>query len=336
MRWFLIILLNFFNLHVFAQKEYIVVDAKGGGNFVSIQAAINSIPDTALTTRTIFIKAGTYIEKIFITKHNILLLGEDKTTTIITQAIARDYFRCFNNSDWGVATVNVNANDITFKNITINNNYGFINTKDTTVVCGDSLKLIKRNSHQMAFRSFDNATRIAFINCNLIAYAGDTVSPWNVKEGMFYFKDCYMEGGVDFYCPRGWSFAENCKFYANTGSAAIWHDGSVNPDAKSVLVNCYFDGYNNFNLGRWHRDAQFFLINCTFSANMANTPIFLVKTNNVIQWGNRQYYYNCSRESGNYAWFSNNLESYSKQLRAKDITPSWTFNNQWNIQWATN
>jgi pectinesterase len=67
---------------------------------------------------------------------------------------------------------------------------------------------------------------------------------------MFYFKDCLMEGGVDFYCPRGWAYAENCTFFANTGPASIWHDGTGNIDFKTVLKNCKFDGYDGFKLGR--------------------------------------------------------------------------------------
>jgi pectinesterase len=128
----------------------------------------------------------------------------------------------------------------------------------------------------MALRTFAT-TRLKVLNCILKAYGGDTVSPWNVEEGMFYFKDCEIEGGVDFYCPRGWAYAENCKFYAHNGSAAIWHDGSKYEDSKTVLVNCYFDGFEGFKLGRWHRDAQFFLINCKFSKSILISPFTWLK-----------------------------------------------------------
>ena len=35
--------------------------------------------------------------------------------------------------------------------------------------------------------------------------------------------------------------------HTNTGPAAIWHDGSVNPDSKTVLINCSFEGFDGFN-----------------------------------------------------------------------------------------
>lgn len=48
----------------FAQGSRLIVDQSGKGNFTSVQAAINSLPDSAATPRTIFIKKGTYTEKI--------------------------------------------------------------------------------------------------------------------------------------------------------------------------------------------------------------------------------------------------------------------------------
>jgi pectinesterase len=149
-----------------------------------------------------------------------------------------------------------------------------------------------------------------------------------VENGMFYFKDCEMEGGVDFYCPRGWAWAEDCHFYANTGPASIWHDGSKDPDSKTILRHCRFDGYSGFKLGRYHRDAQFYLIDCAFSKNMADSDIYLVPTANVIQWGRRVYYYNCHRDEGNdFTWYANNLPA---GVNASNINPAWLFKNKWN------
>lgn len=315
-----------------AQKP-IIVDQNGRGNFTSIQAAINSLPDSSAKCRVIRIRPGTYHEKIFISKHNIQLEGEDRDRTVITFDIARDEWRCDHPDDWGVATINLNGNDISLVNLTIANDYGFNQLEPRSIACASDTathaRVITRGGHQMALRSM-LSTRLRAINCKFRAYAGDTVSPWNTGEGMFYFKNCVMEGGVDFYCPRGWAWAEDCTFFANTGPAAIWHDGSAYQDSKTVLVNCSFDGYEGFMLGRYHRDAQFYLVNCSFSKNMANKDIYLVPTSNVIKWGRRVYYYNCHRLEGDYAWFSNNLEQAEGKPGVKQISPKWLFNNKWN------
>jgi pectinesterase len=310
-------------------QQRIVVDGGGKGMFRTIQGAINSLPDSANRPRVIYIKNGTYREKLYIEKNNIVLLGQDREKVVITAAIARDEWRCGHTDDWGVATLNVGASDITLRNLTLTNSYGF-NFKPRSIYCAadttaNKTRAIRKDGHQMALRTMNGATRLKALNCRFRAYGGDTVSPWEVDNGLWYFKDCIMEGGVDFYCPRGWAWAENCRFITHTGTAAIWHDGSKHQDAKTVLMNCSFEGYDGFLLGRYHRDAQFYLINCRFADNMRDSAIYRVPTNNTIQWGHRVYYYQCSRNAGNYTWFANNISGNE----AAAIDPTWLFGNRW-------
>ena len=315
-----------------AQKK-IIVDRQGKGDFLSISEALQSLDSFSKETRIIFIRNGIYSEKVFITKPKIIFEGESRDGVIITQSVARDIWRCSHDSDWGVATVNINADDITLMNLTIQNMFGFENTSGQVISCATGYRKdadpVRIDGHQMALRTFDG-TRIRAINVHFKAFGGDTVSPWNVSNGMYYFKDCTMEGGVDFYCPRGWAYAENCIFIAHTGEASIWHDGSANEDSKTVLKDCSFRGFDGFNLGRFHRDAQFFLINCHFANNMADRDIFLVPTKNVIKWGKRVYYYNCHRDGGDYAWFADNLSSAKDAPVPGMINAQWVFKGRWH------
>jgi len=316
-------------------EKRIIVDTNGKGDFKTIQEAINSLSDYSNEIRTIFIKNGIYKEKIYLEKNNVILEGEDRDKTVLSQAIARDEWRCSNADDWGVATLNLKGSDITLKNLTIENSYGFDNDKDITIACeSDTVKhekKIRKDGHQMALRSF-TTTRLKVIHCKLKAFGGDTVSPWNVEAGLFYFKDCVMEGGVDFYCPRGWAYAENCTFIAHTGKASIWHDGSKDEDSKTVLKHCSFKGFEGFMLGRYHRDAQFYLIDCSFAKEMADTNIYRVKTTNTIQWGDRIYYYNCHRDVGDYKWFENNLYKAKGNPVAANIDAAWVFGDRWIVK----
>ncbi len=261
------------------------------------------------------------------------MTGEDKEHTILTFPLARDAWRCDHKDDWGVATLNLRGSDLTLENLTIQNSYGFDNTAVQTIACAaDSVthqKKISREGHQMALRAF-GTTRLKVINCNLRAYGGDTVSPWNPAGGEFYFKDCVMEGGVDFYCPRGWAYAVNCSFIAHDGPACIWHDGSVDPDSKTVLKDCSFSGYDGFKLGRYHRDAQFYLIHCNFAENMADQDIYLVPTDNTIQWGRRVYYYDCHKKGNEYKWYADNLSQAPGAPAPGKIDALWTYKGRWN------
>ncbi len=329
----LLVSLPFYSI---AKGNRIVVDLEGKGDFKTIQEAVNSVENNGgKEPVVIYIKKGVYKEKIFIEKNNITLQGEGRDKTTLSASIARDEFRCDHADDWGVATLNINGNDITLKDLTIENRYGMDWTADRVIACAsDTVKherKIGKTGHQMAVRT-DKATRLKALNCHFNSLGGDTVSPWNVQDGMFYFKDCVIEGAVDLYCPRGWAYAINCKFIAHSGDACIWHDGSKIEDSKTVLKDCIFEGYDGFKLGRYHRDAQFYLINCRFDANMADKAIFRVPTTNTILWGHRVYYYNCHKEGGDYTWFANNLNTAPGNPDVKNINAKWVFNGKWPVE----
>lgn len=318
-------------VQAYTQKA-LVVAQDGTGDFTSIQAAINSLPDSAKTQRVILVRKGSYHEKLFIEKSFITLKGAGAENTFISIAEARDEFRCAKPDDWGVATINLKGSDIILDGLCVMNTYGRDFPEDKNISCPtDSVKrtkTVKKSSHQMALRSFAT-TRLIVKNCVFRAWGGDTVSPWNADQGMFYFFNCTMEGGVDFYCPRGWALAENCRFICHSPEAAIWHDGSKNRLSKTVLLNCSFSGDDGFKLGRYHRDAQFYLVNCSFAANMADADIYQKAATppNVIQWGKRVYYYNCHRTGGDYSWHANN---FPDTLGVNDINVAWVYDYRWN------
>ncbi len=308
----------------------ITVAADGSGDFTTIQAAINSLNSILDSTIkcTVLIKKGTYNERIFIEKNNIILRGPFDGTVKIIQSISRDMYRCEHSDDWGVATINIRANDITLENLTVLNNFGFDASGDSTFLCKDKEKTTRKDGHQMALRCMPPCTRLLVKNCIFRALGGDTVSPWDVENGMYIFKDCTMEGGVDFYCPRGWSWAENCTFICHNMNAAIWHDGTGNKSAKTVLKNCTFKGDLGYKLGRYHRDAQFYLLNCQFSKDMADAPIYKVRKDTTLQWEHRVFFNNCHREGADFQWFANNLTD----AEAKKISIETVFEGRWKIK----
>jgi PelA/Pel-15E family pectate lyase len=322
-----------------ARAQQVTVASDGSAQFRTIQAALNSLSAEAARPRTVYVKNGTYREKVSLDgKSKIILKGQSEKGVILTLALAREAWRCdpaANNDDWGVATLNLrNAPDITLENLTVVNSYGFDAAGDATIACPTEpggTKTISKTSHQMALRTFPGTVRLVARHCTFRALGGDTVSPWDTEAGQYYFKDCTMEGGVDFYCPRGWAYAENCRFECHSTSAAIWHDGSGNKDAKTVLKNCTFVGDAGFKLGRFHREAQFYLLNCRFAKTMADSDIYYAQSGPGARlWGRRVYYANCHRTGGDYAWHRDNLSSAAGVPKAQDITPEWTFDGRWN------
>src|SRR5438046_3746827 len=262
-----------------SKSASIVVAQDGSGDYTKIQDAVDVIPRDNDVNRTILIRNGIYREKVMIATSHVSLVGEDRDKTRIEFAELRRNWRKTHADDYGAAVIKigVDATDIIIANLTVHNDYGAANGLNSG-----------EHDHQFAIRSLERANRIAIIHANVIADGGDTLSLWNHDTGLSYYDDSYFEGWVDFVCPRGWAYATNCRFYGHNDSASIWHDGSRNRDQKFVIRNSHFDGVPNFALGRNHRDAAFYLLDATFSSNMANHAIHEV-TNDPRPFGRRQY-----------------------------------------------
>ncbi|MBN1302466.1 MAG: hypothetical protein JW995_14710 [Melioribacteraceae bacterium] len=291
------------------RRTFIIVAQDGSGDYSTITEAIHALPMFVYERVIVFIRNGVYNEKIRVEQDNITLYGESRNNTIIQFSQLRtDWIE--NKDAAGPAVINLHADDIILDNLTI------INTQSLT------------GPH--AFAIYGTGTRIIITNCNVISKGGDTVSLWNYKNGMYYHSNCYFEGAVDFVCPRGWCFIKDSKFYEVKETAALWHAGGYNENQKFVILSSEFDGVKNFKLGRHHYEAQFYLINCRFSSNMADRPIYRVTyedttRNRPFNWGERYYFYNCSRAGENYRWFSDNISESEFKL----INAAWTFDNKW-------
>lgn len=294
-------------------SEYydVLVAQDGSGDFTTLTEAINKLGMYNYQRVVIFIKKGVYNEKIRIEQDNITFIGEDRDSTIIQyNQLREDWMK---NKDYiGPAVINIHADDVIFKNVTI------INTQPEI------------GPH--AFAVYGTGTRIILDNCNVISKGGDTVSLWNYKNGMSYHNNCHFEGAVDFVCPRGGCYINNSTFYEVKKTAAIWHAAPLNKDQKLVIVNSSFDGVKDFQLGRHHYEAQFYLMNCKFSENMADTPIYRVRYPDAPHkekpyfWGDRYYFYHCEKEGEKYDWLATNM----KDIKPEEITPEWTFDEQWD------
>ncbi|MCB9247585.1 MAG: pectin esterase [Ignavibacteriales bacterium] len=295
----------------------IIVAIDGTGNFTSIQQAIESIDVNNHSLKIYLVKNGLYNEKLFITNSNIAIVGENKDSTIIQFAELRKIWLEKNISNFGSATVNLDSNtyNVTFANLTIHNNYGGLH--------GD-------HDHQFAILGL--GTKVFLLNCNVIGDGGDTVSLWDQKEGMYYHNNCYFEGWVDYVCPRGWCYITDSKFYGHNLTASLWHKGIDDKDQKFVIEYSYFDGVPGFPLGRHHSDAQFYLLNCIFSENMADVPIFWPVSPNATEWtwGERHYFYNSHRIGGDYDWFKNNLTEAENSPSPEEVNAKWTFSGKWD------
>lgn len=310
--------IEMFRRPVIDRKAFDVVVKPGE----SIQAAVEKAPAIPADPFKILILKGNYNEKVIIDRPNIVLVGEDKDETVLTYAelsskrTVREYKgREVGN---GVIVLQEGADDCIISSLTVYNNYG------TTVE--------ETTAHQMAI--FGRGTRTIVINCRVWADGNDALSLWAPESGgMYYHADLDLRcRGVDFLCPRGWCYATRCSFYGD-GMAMIWHDGRGDPDKKLVITNSTFDAASPTLLGRYHHDAQFYLVHCNLSENVVNGNIHYAYSDKVLDpcpWGLRTYYYNVQRAGGHSGWLRNNLAEAPGAPEHYAVTAAWTFGYRWD------
>jgi pectinesterase len=225
-----------------------IVALDGSGDFKSIQDALNAVPDFRKNITSIFVKDGFYKEKLLLptSKINVNLVGESKERTVISFS---DYASMKNRfgeeiGTSATSTFFVFADDFTARNLTFENAAGAVGQAVAVRVSGD---------------------RVRFINCNFLGNQ-DTLYPQGEKSRQYY-KDCYIEGTVDFIF--GWSTAlfENCTIFCKKGKGYITAASTLEENHYGfVFVNCKITGdadENTYYLGRpWRPYAKTVFINC--------------------------------------------------------------------------
>lgn len=233
-------------------RDYDFVVAKdGSGDFLTVQDAINAVPDFRKNKRTtILVRPGEYKERVIVPecKINISLIGQ--TGAVITN----DGYASKKNSlgdemsTSGSSTCYIYAPDFYAEGITFANTAGRVGQ---AVAC------------------FVSADRAYFKACRFLGNQ-DTLYTYG-KGCRQYYEDCYVEGTVDFIF--GWSTAVfnrctihslgqgyltapstdkeqkygyvfyDCKMTAEPGVEGVALSRPWRPYAKAVFIRCDLDGH---------------------------------------------------------------------------------------------
>jgi len=332
----------------YAQAPDIVVAKDGSGQFTTIQAALQSIPTDNRERKVILVRNGFYDEAVRVDAPYVTLRGESRLGTRLQAN--RPANEAKDEIGQGVVNIAATAHDFVLEHMTVHN---------TVTVAGPH-----------AFAVLGRADRTIIQDADLLSLGADTLALWRTDKskaemglseapgatplspdgGRYYHTDLRITGAVDFVCPRGWCFMSNSEIVQiyPRAEAAVWHEGKGNADKKFVMKGCTFDGPPNFYLGRHHRDAQFFFVDCAFSERMRDKPTYQViypldggtpspadiERNKVAaaetQWGERRYFHNSHRAGGDYAWMADNLGAAPGKPSAAKIGAAWTFAGTWN------
>ena len=180
--------------------DTIVVARDGTGQVRSVDEALEVCRAFMDYHKVIYIKKGTYKEKLIIPQwlQNIELCGEDRDQTVITYDDHANILYPPTGKGMGTFrtyTLRIEANDITLKNLTIENNAARLGQAVALHTEGD---------------------RLVFLNCRFLGHQ-DTVYT-GMPGTRLYFKDCYIEGTTDFIFGPSTAWFEQCTIHCKADS----------------------------------------------------------------------------------------------------------------------
>ena len=205
MKKLLILLMLIVSVTANARGKYdntdtLVVAQDGTGEFKTVSEAVEVCRAFMEYTKVIYVKNGTYKEKVVIPSWltNIEIVGEDRDKTIITYADHANMpipGTTHNMGTFRTYTVKVEGTNITFKNITIENNAPRLGQAVALHTEGD---------------------RLVFINCRILGNQ-DTIYT-GTPGTRLYFLDCFINGTTDFIFGPSIAWFENCEIQSRTNS----------------------------------------------------------------------------------------------------------------------
>lgn len=247
------------------------ISQDGTGDYSTVQEAFDAVPLNYTGKWVMQIKPGIYNERPSLAKGkvNVYLIGEDAATTVITHNTSAGTEK----PEGGILgtsncqTVEILADDFMAVNITVENT--FVNTKVNATI----------NSNTQAVALKTQGDRQSFYGCRITGYQ-DTYLGNSI--GRAYFKDCYIEGNVDFIFGRQTVIFDQCVTYVNRDESVLTAPSTEKTTKFGmVFLDCDltapttdyvdFDGktFKTFYFGRpWQQQPKSAFIRCNTPATL--------------------------------------------------------------------
>ncbi len=243
-----------FSTAPYDNPDTLVVDARGNGQFKTIGEALEVCRAFMDYHKVIYVKKGLYKEKLIIPQwlQNIEICGEDRDQTVITYddhaniphpatGLPIGTFRTF--------TLKIESNDITLKNITVQNDAPRLGQAVALHTEGDRLK---------------------FINCRFIGNQ-DTIYT-GMPQTRLYFAGCYICGTTDFIFGPATVWFEKCTIESLSNSYVTAASTPADQPFGYIFNRCRLIAAPNVTkvyLGRPWRDYGYTLfMHCELGAHI--------------------------------------------------------------------
>ncbi|MBZ9630043.1 pectin esterase [Salegentibacter sp. LM13S] len=281
----------------------ITVDKNGTGDFTEIQEAINSTRDLGPGFVEIYIKNGTYNEKLEIPtwKHKLRLFGEDRDKTVITnndysgkkESITGETLSTFTSF-----TLLVSGDEIEIENLTVRNSSCGEGQAVALHVEGD--KFVSKN--------------VNILGCQDTIY----VATGSSRQ---YYKNCYIEGTTDFIFGQATVLFEDCTIKSLKNSFITAAATTPHQEFGFVFLNCKLiaaEEVDEVYLGRpWRPYAQTVFINSELGEHIVSAGWDPWEGDEMFPEKQKTTFYAEYNNSGPGAETSNRVD-WSRQLSKKE------------------
>ncbi|MDE6633132.1 MAG: pectin esterase, partial [Muribaculaceae bacterium] len=220
----------------------ITVAQDGTGDYKTINEALKKVRGDFDDPVRIFVKDGVYKEKVLVnnTLKNVTIEGESRKGTVISNG---DYASLNNMGTSGSYTMRIDGNDITLKNMTIENTAGQVGQAVALHTTGD---------------------KIHVIDCDILGNQDTLYATGHNSRDLF--DNCYIEGTVDFIFGAATALFRNCHLHAKRDGYLTAASTPKENLVGYVFHNCKVTAdpeAKNVHLGRpWRPYASTFFINC--------------------------------------------------------------------------
>lgn len=220
----------------------ITVASDGSGDYATIGEALKKLKGDSEERVRIYIKNGFYNEKLLInyTINNLTLEGESRESTVISNG---DYASLRNMGTSGSYTLRVDGNNITLKNLTIENTAGRVGQAVALHTTGD---------------------KICVRNCNITGNQDTLYASGRNSRNLY--EDCYIDGTVDFIFGAATALFRNCHIHAKGNGYLTAASTAIDNPVGYVFHRCKVTAAKEaekVHLGRtWRPYASTFFIEC--------------------------------------------------------------------------
>ncbi len=222
--------------------QTIVVAQDGSGDYKTIGEALKKLRGDIEEPVRIYIKDGIYKEKLLLnnTLKNVTLEGESRKGTVISHG---DYAQLNNMGTSGSYTLRVDGNNITLKNMTIENTAGPVGQAVALHTTGD---------------------KIHVMDCDILGNQDTLYATGQNSRDLF--DNCYIEGTVDFIFGAATALFRNCHLHAKRDGYLTAASTPKENKVGYVFHKCKVTAdpeAKNVHLGRpWRPYASTFFIDC--------------------------------------------------------------------------